>query len=182
MALPHRVPISRKLPSYVQPLFDHHQPSRYCCAVPRRQPLCRQPRADAGRLRRTTGAVMRQTLMRRSMPDRHRAGGPPVTNIRNTSSPHWRGVAQAGEPLHGPGQQLRRVLAGAEPGDRRKRTSSGSRSTTTAHCTSSPASGRRSTVIAALSRSRYRGRITSTVFSRHRRTRWSSRSIRRPCR
>ena len=31
------------------------------------------------------------TLMRWSMPPPPRTGGPPVTNIRNTSSPHWRG-------------------------------------------------------------------------------------------
>ena len=37
-------------------------------------------------------------------------------------------------------------------------------------------------VIAARSRSRCRGRIKSMVFSRHHRTRWSSRSIRSPCR
>ena len=31
------------------------------------------------------------TLMRWGMPPPPRTGGPPVTNIRNTSSPHWRG-------------------------------------------------------------------------------------------
>jgi putative SOS response-associated peptidase YedK len=31
------------------------------------------------------------TLMRWGMPPPPRIGGPPVTNIRNTSSPHWRG-------------------------------------------------------------------------------------------
>jgi putative SOS response-associated peptidase YedK len=30
-------------------------------------------------------------MMRRGMPPPPRTGGPPVTNIRNTSSPHWRG-------------------------------------------------------------------------------------------
>jgi len=30
-------------------------------------------------------------LMRWGMPPPPRTGGPPVTNIRNTSSPHWRG-------------------------------------------------------------------------------------------
>jgi hypothetical protein len=29
--------------------------------------------------------------MRWGMPPQPRTGGPPVTNIRNTSSPHWRG-------------------------------------------------------------------------------------------
>src|SRR6202795_4843628 len=31
------------------------------------------------------------TMMRGGMPPPPRTGGPPVTNIRNTSSPHWRG-------------------------------------------------------------------------------------------
>jgi putative SOS response-associated peptidase YedK len=30
-------------------------------------------------------------MMRWGMPPPPRAGGPPVTNIRNTSSPHWWG-------------------------------------------------------------------------------------------
>jgi putative SOS response-associated peptidase YedK len=30
-------------------------------------------------------------LIRWGMPPPLRTGGPPVTNIRNTSSPHWRG-------------------------------------------------------------------------------------------
>src|SRR6266702_1228950 len=38
--------------------------------------------ADAGR---------EMVLMRWGMPPPPRTGGPPVTNIRNTSSPHWRG-------------------------------------------------------------------------------------------
>jgi hypothetical protein len=65
---------------------------------------------------------------------------------------------------------------------RRKRTWCGSRSRMIAPCSPSRASGRHSTVIAARNPSRCRGRIRSMVFSRHRRTWWSSRSIRRPCR
>jgi putative SOS response-associated peptidase YedK len=40
---------------------------------------------------RNTGTGTEMTLMRWGMPPPPRAGGPPVTNIRNTSSPHWRG-------------------------------------------------------------------------------------------
>jgi len=40
---------------------------------------------------RNTGDGREMTLMRWGMPPPPRAGGPPVTNIRNTSSPHWRG-------------------------------------------------------------------------------------------
>ena len=40
---------------------------------------------------RNTDALSEMTLMRWGMPPPPRTGGPPVTNIRNTSSPHWRG-------------------------------------------------------------------------------------------
>ena len=66
---------------------------------------------------RSTDTGTEMTLMRWGMPPPPRTGGPPVTNIRNTSSPHWRGLAEAGEPMPGPSQQLRRIRAGAEPGD-----------------------------------------------------------------
>ena len=66
---------------------------------------------------RNAGAERELIMMRWGMPPPPRAGGPPVTNIRNTSSPHWRGLAEAGEPLPGAVQQLRRIRAGAEPRD-----------------------------------------------------------------
>jgi putative SOS response-associated peptidase YedK len=40
---------------------------------------------------RNTENGTEMTLMRWGMPPPQRTGGPPVTNIRNTSSPHWRG-------------------------------------------------------------------------------------------
>jgi putative SOS response-associated peptidase YedK len=40
---------------------------------------------------RNSAAGTEMTLMRWGMPPPPRAGGPPVTNVRNTSSPHWRG-------------------------------------------------------------------------------------------
>jgi putative SOS response-associated peptidase YedK len=40
---------------------------------------------------RNTDTGTEVTLMRWGMPPPPRTGGPPVTNIRNTSSPHWRG-------------------------------------------------------------------------------------------
>jgi putative SOS response-associated peptidase YedK len=40
---------------------------------------------------RNAGSEREMTLMRWGMPPPPRTGGPPVTNIRNTSSPHWRG-------------------------------------------------------------------------------------------
>ena len=38
---------------------------------------------------RNTNRGTEMTLMRWGMPPPPRTGGPPVTNIRNTSSPHW---------------------------------------------------------------------------------------------
>jgi putative SOS response-associated peptidase YedK len=58
--------------------------------------------------------------MRWGMPPPPRTGGPPVTNIRNTSSPHWRMWLKPENRLLGSGQQLRRVRTGAEPGDEEK--------------------------------------------------------------
>jgi putative SOS response-associated peptidase YedK len=40
---------------------------------------------------RNAGADRELTLMRWGMPPPPKFGGPPVTNIRNTASPHWRG-------------------------------------------------------------------------------------------
>jgi hypothetical protein len=40
---------------------------------------------------RNAGAEREPVPMRWGMPPPPRTGGPPVTNIRNTSSPHWRG-------------------------------------------------------------------------------------------
>ena len=40
---------------------------------------------------RNVGDAEEMVLMRWGMPPPPRTGGPPVTNIRNTSSPHWRG-------------------------------------------------------------------------------------------
>jgi hypothetical protein len=40
---------------------------------------------------RNAGSVREMVLMRWGMPPPPRAGGFPVTNIRNTTSPHWRG-------------------------------------------------------------------------------------------
>ena len=66
---------------------------------------------------RYTDAGSEMVLMRWGMPSPPRTGGPPVTNIRNTKLTALARLAQAGEPLLGPGQQLRRIRSGAEPGD-----------------------------------------------------------------
>jgi hypothetical protein len=86
----------------------------------------------------------------------------PVTNIRNTSSPHWRGWLKPENRCFGPGQQLRRVRAGAEPETKKKDVVwFALNEDRTGRYSPSLASGRRSTVIAAPSRSRYLGHIKS---------------------
>jgi putative SOS response-associated peptidase YedK len=83
----------------VQSLFDHHEPGRAIAA------LFRVMNRYVGNLPpmpgvfpdypapvvRNAGAERELTMMRWGMPPPPRTGGPPVTNIRNTSSPHWRG-------------------------------------------------------------------------------------------
>jgi hypothetical protein len=69
---------------------------------------------------RNAGADRELVMMRWGMPPPPRAGGFPVTNIRNTTSPLAR-LAEAEEPLSGTGQQLRRICAGAQPCDRQER-------------------------------------------------------------
>jgi putative SOS response-associated peptidase YedK len=60
-------------------------------------PIRRQLAADAGVFPDYPAPVIRNTdtgrelaMMRWGMPPPPKTGGPPVTNIRNTSSPHWR--------------------------------------------------------------------------------------------
>jgi len=64
---------------------------------------------------RKTDTGTEMTLMRWGMPPPPRTGGPPVTNIRSTSSPHWRMCRKPENKVLGAGHQLRRVRAGSEP-------------------------------------------------------------------
>ncbi|WP_349643982.1 SOS response-associated peptidase family protein [Bradyrhizobium sp. LTSPM299] len=48
-------------------------------------------RDDPAPVVRNAGAEREMIMMRWGMPPPPRTGGPPVTNIRNTASPHWRG-------------------------------------------------------------------------------------------
>lgn len=82
----------------VQPLQYHNQPGCDCRSLPCRQPLRRKPRADAERLSWLPAPMIRNAnsgtelaMMRWTMPPPLHTVGPPVTNIRNTSSPHWPG-------------------------------------------------------------------------------------------
>jgi putative SOS response-associated peptidase YedK len=72
--------------------------------------------ADAGR---------ELTMMRWGMPPPPRAGGFPVTNIRNTSSPHWRTWLKPENRCLVPVNSSRNTLPSRTPKPKR-RTSSGS--------------------------------------------------------
>jgi hypothetical protein len=73
----------------VQPLQHHHEPGGHHWPFPGDEPIRRQPAANARGLS-NAGTDRELTMMRWGMPPPPRAGGFPVTNIRNTSSPHWR--------------------------------------------------------------------------------------------
>jgi hypothetical protein len=79
----------------VQPLQHHHKPSgnhraanRYVGNLP---PMPGVFPDFPAPVVRNAGAERELTMMRWGMPPPPKFGGPPVTNIRNTSSPHWRG-------------------------------------------------------------------------------------------
>src|SRR5258708_36460567 len=55
---------------------------------------------------RNTDTGRELTTMRWGMPPPPKLGGPPVTNIRNTSSPHWRGRPEAGNRCLGAADSL----------------------------------------------------------------------------
>src|SRR5260370_9228734 len=51
---------------------------------------------------RNVGGDREMAMMRWGMPPPPRAGGPPVTNLRTTSPPHWRGLLQPENPCLDP--------------------------------------------------------------------------------
>ena len=68
---------------------------------------------------RHDGGGREMVTMRWGMPPPPQGGGYPVTNIRNTSSPHWRGWLKPESRCPCPSKQLRRVRARVEPSHRR---------------------------------------------------------------
>jgi putative SOS response-associated peptidase YedK len=58
--------------------------------------------------------------MRWGMPPPPRTPGPAVTNIRNTSSPHWRMWLRPEKPLPGAGEQLAEYAPEPNPETRKK--------------------------------------------------------------
>jgi putative SOS response-associated peptidase YedK len=120
---------------------------------------------------RNTDTGTEIATMRWGMPPPPRTGGPPVTNIRNTSSPHWRGWLKPENRCLVPANSFAEYAPEPNPETKKKDV-----------VWFAINDDRPLTVIAARSRSRCQGRIRSIAFSRHRRTRWSSRYTRRPCR
>ena len=121
------------------------------------------------------------TMMRWGMPPPPRAGGFPVTNIRNTSSPHWRMWLKPENRCLVPANSFAEYAPEPNPETKKKDV------VWFALNEDRPlfafgGCGRPTTGIAAPSRSPYPGRTTSTASSQRRPTPSSSRSIRRRCR
>ena len=119
-------------------------------------------------------------MMRWGMPPAPKFGGPPVTNIRNTSSPHWRAGSSPRTGVWCRSIALRNMRRSLTPRPR-KRTSFGSRSMMTGRY------GLRWHLDRIHGRPGHQvqtgPRATSDLrFLTTRRTRWSSRSTPRRCR
>jgi hypothetical protein len=104
-------------------LLDYHQPKSDPDAIPPRGSLRGQSAPMTGvfpdypaPVIRIAGTERELILMRWGMPPPLRTGGPPVTNIRNTSSPHWRCWLKPENRCLVYVQQLRRIRPRAEPG------------------------------------------------------------------
>src|ERR1700737_4743989 len=69
---------------------------------------------------RTAGGDREFAMMRWGMPPPPRASGYPVTNIRNTTSPHWRGWLKPENRCLVPANSFRGICAGTEPRDQEK--------------------------------------------------------------
>ena len=118
---------------------------------------------------RNTEVGTEMTLMRWGMPPPPRTGGPPVTNIRNTSSPHWRGWLKPGSRCLVSFNSFAEYAPEPNP-ETKKKDVVWFASMTIGRSQPSRAFGQSSGVIAGPSRSQYPGRTTSTAFSQHRRT------------
>jgi putative SOS response-associated peptidase YedK len=100
---------------------------------------------------RNAGDDEEMVLMRWGMPPPPRTGAPPVTNIRNTSSPHWRGWLKPGNRCLVPANSFAEYAPDRNPETKMKDVVC-SRSTIAARCLPSPASGPSSKEIAVRNR------------------------------
>ena len=130
---------------------------------------------------RNTDTGRELAMMRWGMPPPPRTGGPPVTNIRNTASPHWRGWLKPENRCLVPSNSFAEYAPEPNPETKKKDVVWFALNEdrplfafagiwTTFNATGAP------------NRSRSPVLTTSMVSSRRRRTRWSNRSIPRRCR
>ena len=111
---------------------------------------------------RNAGADRELMMMRWGMPPPPRTGGPPVTNIRNTSSPHWRGWLKPESRGLVPANSFAEYAPEPNPETKKKGRRPVLRSTTIAPSPPSPEYGQPSAATEVPSRSRHRGRIRCT--------------------
>ena len=130
---------------------------------------------------RKAGAERELTMMRWGMPPPPKFGGPPVTNIRNTASPHWRGWLSRENRCLVPANSFAEYAPESNP-ETGKKDWCGSRSTLTAPYSPLPASGPNTGATGAPSPNRSPGRISCMASRRRRRMRSSNPSIPRRCR
>ncbi len=99
-------------------------------------------------------------MMRWGMPPPPRAGGFPVTNIRNTTSPHWRGWLKPESRCLVPANSFAEYAPEPNP-ETKKKDVGGSRSMMLGRCSPLLASGRISRASVAPSQNRSPVRISS---------------------
>ena len=111
---------------------------------------------------RNAGDAEELVLMRWGMPPPPRTGGPPVTNIRNTSSPHWRGWLKPENRCLVPANSFAEYAPEPNP-ETKKKDVVWFALKIPGRCSASPVSGPSSKETAARSRTRFPGLTSSTV-------------------
>jgi putative SOS response-associated peptidase YedK len=111
---------------------------------------------------RNADAEREMVMMRWGMPPPPRAGGFPVTNIRNTTSPHWRAWLKPESRCLVPANSFAEYAP--EPNASTGKKECGSHSMTTGRCSPSPESGPSSRVTAAPSRNQSLDLTLFTAF------------------
>ena len=177
------MPVARN----VQSLQHHHEPRGDPRSLSRRQPLRRQPRTDAWCVSGLSGVRHSQCRRRSRACDdavghaaSSRTGGAPVTNIRNTSSPHWRMWLKPESRCLVPFNSFAEYAPEPNPETKEKDV------VWFALSDDRPLAAfaeiwTHSKATAAQSRSRSRVHTTSTASSQPRRTQWSSQFTTRQC-
>src|SRR3954447_6135538 len=112
---------------------------------------------------RSSGDDRELVLMRWGMPPPPRTGGLPVTNIRNKSSPHWRGWLKPESRCLVPANSFAEYAPEPNPETKKMDVVWFALKMTSGRCSHSVASGQSSSETGAPSRSPFPGRIWSTV-------------------